>query len=158
LVRALARPGADDATLETLTAQAWAASEGNPFVIVETLRAVQEGTDVRPTPELAMPERVQRLVETRLDRLGERERQLLAVAAIIGREFEFALVQRAAELSEHDAARGLEELVRRRLFQVVDERLDFTHDRIRRVVYDRLLAPSRRLLHVAVAQTMEALY
>jgi DNA-binding SARP family transcriptional activator/tetratricopeptide (TPR) repeat protein len=158
LVRALARAGADEATLERLTAQAWALSEGNPFVIVETLRAFQEGTEVRPTPELPMPERVRRLVATRLERLGERERQLLAAAAIIGREFEFALLSRAADLNEHDAARGVEELVRRRLFQVVGEQLNFTHDRIRKVLDDGLLPPSRRVLHVAVAQAMEALY
>jgi tetratricopeptide (TPR) repeat protein len=105
-----------------------------------------------------MPERVRRLVETRLDRLNEREQQLLAVAAVIGCEFEFSLVQHAADLSELDAARGVEELVRRRLFQVIEERLDFTHDRIRRVVYDRLLRPSRTVLHTAVARAIEAVY
>src|SRR5262249_2817720 len=81
-----------------------------------------------------------------------------AVAAIIGREFEFALVQRAADLSDHDAARGVEELVRRRLVQAVDDRLDFTHDRIRNVAYSRLLPPSRKVLHGAVARAIETLY
>lgn len=158
LVRALARSAADETTLEKLTAQAWAVSEGNPFMIIEALRAFQEGAEVQEAPGLPMPERVRRLIETRLDRLGEREQRLLAVAAIIGREFEFASVQRAADLNEHDAARGVEELVRRRLFQVVDEQLDFSHDRIRKVVCDRLLLPSRRFLHAAVARALENLY
>jgi len=68
------------------------------------------------------------------------------------------LLQRAADLSELDAAWSVEELVRRRLFQVVGERLDFTHDRIRNVVYDRLLPPSRTVLHTAVARAIEAVY
>jgi hypothetical protein len=59
---------------------------------------------------------------------------------------------RAADLNEHDAARGVEELVRHRLFQVVGEQLNFTHDRIRKLLDDGLLPPSRRVLHVAVAQ------
>src|SRR5262249_56061758 len=100
LVRAVGRSGVDEAWLERLTAQAWTVSEGNPFVIIEALRAFQEGPEVRAEPGLPMPERVRRLVETRLDRLGEREQHLLAVAAIIGREFDFALIQRAADLSE----------------------------------------------------------
>jgi tetratricopeptide (TPR) repeat protein len=158
LVRALARVDADQVTLDGLVEQAWAISEGNPFMIVETLRALREGSAVWPTSGLPMPERVRRLVAARLDRLGDSEQRLLAMAAVIGREFDFALVQRAADLNEHDAARSVEELVRRRVFQVVDERLDFTHDRIRTVVRDRLLPPSRTVLHAAVARAIEALY
>jgi len=158
LVRALVRSGIDETALEPLIARAWAISEGNPFIVVETLRASPEAFEAQALPELPMPERVRQLVATRLDRLGEREQQLLATGAIIGREFEFALIQRATALSEQDAARGVEELVRRRLFQVVGEQLDFTHDRIRTVVYDRLLPPSRRILHAAVGQAIETLY
>jgi DNA-binding SARP family transcriptional activator len=158
LVRALARSGTDHTTLERLTGQVWAVSEGNPFVTIEALRAFQEGPQVQAVPGLPMPERVRRLVSTRFDRLGEREQQLLAAAATIGREFEFALVQRSTDLNEYDAARAVEELVRRRLLQVVGERLDFTHDRIRTVVYDRLLPPSRTVLHGAVARAIEALH
>src|SRR5262245_29609254 len=154
LVRALARSSADDTTLERLTEQVWAVSEGNPFISIEALRAFQEEPEVQAAPGLPMPDRVRQLISTRLDRLGEREQRLLAAAAIIGREFEFALVQRATDLNEHDAAWGVEELVRRRLFQVVGERLDFAHDRIRTVVSNRLLPPSRKVVHGAVARAI----
>ena len=46
----------------------------------------------------------------------------------------------------------------RRVLHVVDEQLDFTHDRIREVGYARLLPPRRQLLHAAVAGAIEALY
>jgi tetratricopeptide (TPR) repeat protein len=38
------------------------------------------------------------------------------------------------------------------------ERLDFTHDRIREVVYTRLLSPRRKLLHRRIAENLEALH
>src|SRR5262249_28573632 len=69
-----------------------------------------------------------------------------------------AELARNAVVNRNDAARGVEELVRRRLFQVVGERLDFTHGRIRTVIYDRLLPPSRKVLHGAVARAIEAIY
>ena len=79
------------------------------------------------------------------------------MAAVIGREFDFALLQRASGLTEREAAEGVEELVRRRMLHGVDEGFDFTHDRIREVVYGGLLPPRRKLLHGDVAVALEAL-
>ena len=59
-------------------------------------------------------------------------------------------------MDERQAAAAVEEMVRRRVLQVVGDRLEFTHDRIRDVAYDRLLPPRRRLLHRAVAEALEA--
>jgi tetratricopeptide (TPR) repeat protein len=103
-------------------------------------------------------EAVRQLVTRRLDRLSERGRLLTTVAAVIGREFEFALLQRAAGLGEAEAAEGVEELVRRRVLQGVQERFDFVHDRIREVVRVELLAPRLRVLHRSVAEAIEAVY
>src|SRR5207244_8618018 len=63
-----------------------------------------------------------------------------------------------AGLGEVDAAAGIEELVRRRLLRVVEERFEFTHDRIREVASGGPVPPRRRLLHRQVAETIEALH
>jgi tetratricopeptide (TPR) repeat protein len=89
--------------------------------------------------------------------LSDRARPLLAVAAVIGREFDFTLLQRASGLTEREAAVGVEELVRRRMLHGVDDGFDFTHDRIREVVYSGLLPPRRKLLHGDVATALETL-
>ncbi|HKB25637.1 MAG TPA: AAA family ATPase, partial [Methylomirabilota bacterium] len=157
LVRALARTG-DEAALDRLAAQAWAVSEGNPFVVVETVRAHAEGAALAQGRGLGLPERVREMVGRRLERLSERARSLAAVAAVIGREFEFALLQRAAGLGEDETAAGVEELVRRRILHGTGERFDFTHDRIRETAYGGALAPRRKLLHRRVAEAIEALY
>jgi DNA-binding SARP family transcriptional activator len=157
LVRTVARIG-DAAADERLGEHAWAASEGNPFVAVETVRADAEGTAIASGHGLALPDRVRELVGRRLERLSERSQTLAAVAAAIGREFDFALLQRACGLGEEDTAAGFEELIRRRVLHGVGERFDFTHDRVREVASGRILAPRRKLLHRQVADAIETLY
>ncbi len=77
---------------------------------------------------------------------------------VIGREFEFALLERAGGFGEDETAAGVEELVRRRVLHGLGERFDFTHDRIREVAYGRILAPRRKLLHRRVAEAIEGVY
>jgi tetratricopeptide (TPR) repeat protein len=156
LVRALVRTGSAGAAVTGLGKQAWAASEGNPFVAVETVRAYAQGAALTDERFLALPLRVREIVTRRFDRLSEPARALIAVAAVIGREFDFAVLQRAAHLGEAEAAEGVEELVRRRVLHGVGERFDFAHDRLREVAYAELLAPRRKLLHRQVAEALEA--
>jgi DNA-binding SARP family transcriptional activator/tetratricopeptide (TPR) repeat protein len=157
LVHRLARSG-DEVTIERLGEHAWAVGEGNPFVTVETVRAHTDGTLLAHGPGLGVPERVREIVARRLDRLSSESHGLAAVAAVIGREFEFHLLQRAAGLDEERTASAVEELVRRGVLQGVDERFDFTHDRIRQVVHDRILPPRRKLVHRKVAEAIEELH
>jgi DNA-binding SARP family transcriptional activator/tetratricopeptide (TPR) repeat protein len=157
LVRCLTVAGSDAGTVAWLEEQAWAASEGNPFVVVETVRALREGLTLQEPATLSLPQRVRDVIAGRVARLSEGSRQLLSVAAVIGREFDFALLQRASRVPDRDAAEGVEELVRRRMLHGVDEAFDFTHDRIREVVYGGLLPPRRKLLHGDVAVALDAL-
>ena len=155
LVRTRTRVGGDTQALARLGEQVWAVSEGNPLMAVETLRALREGEGAGGR---VLPQRVREVVMRRLGRLSERGRLLATVAAVIGREFEFTLLQRAAGLAEPEAAEGMEELVRRRVLQARGERFDFTHDRVREVAGADLLAPRRRVLHKSVAEAIEAVY
>jgi predicted ATPase len=155
LVRLLGRPGNDEATLAWLCEQVWRTSEGNPFVIVESMRAREQGTrDARPAG-LALPGRVRDVIAARLDRLGARTVDLMAVAAVIGRDFDMSLLQGAAGIGESEAAEGLEELVGRQVIRPIGDRFEFTHDRVRDVAYTRLLPARRKLLHRQIAQAIE---
>jgi DNA-binding SARP family transcriptional activator len=156
LVQALTRTGTDAALVARLGGQVWQASEGNPFVVVETMRAVHEGEAVPAGAGLPLPQRVRDTIAGRLDRLSARGRQLGALAAVVGREFDFGVLQHAAGLEPGETAEGVEELVQRRVLHVVGDRLDLTHERIRDVAYARLLPEARRLLHARVAAALEA--
>jgi DNA-binding SARP family transcriptional activator len=160
LVRALTRVGSDEPTVAQVEEQIWAMSEGNPFVAREAVHALDQDTlwvGVRERPHaVALPASVRELVARRLDRLSAPSQQLAAVAAVIGRQFDFALLQAAGGTGEREAAEAVEEMVRHRVLQAVGNELDFTHDRVREVAYGRVLPPRRRLLHRAVADALEA--
>src|SRR5262252_1343849 len=158
LVRALAvsRRGA---TLPAgLGDQVWAASEGHPFMIVETLREIWEGQAPFNAGSLPVPQRVRQLVLNRLYRLSDRAKHLASAAAVIGREFQFTLLHRASGMSEVECAAAVEELVRRRVLDGGGELFDFVHDRVREVTYGKLNVPQRRLLHGQVAGALEEIH
>jgi predicted ATPase len=146
LVRSLARAESNEAVTTGLAEQVWIISEGNPFAVVETVRALPEGFVATPSTKLAVPKRVREVILRHLESLSERGRHLTTVAAVIGREFDFPLLCRSAGLEENEAAESLEELVRRRILHSVGERFDFTHDRIREVAYGHLLRERQRAL------------
>ena len=158
LVRTLARRGSHEAAVAGLTEQIWSASEGNPFVVVETVGALPEGTLPDSPSRLAVPRRVREVIVRHLEGSSERGREMTALAAVIGREFEFSLLSRAAGLEEVAAAETVEELVRRRVLHNVGERLDFVHDRIREVAYQGLVRERQRALHARIAGAIETLY
>ena len=160
LVRALSHVGTEAGSMARVEKHIWAMSEGNPFVAVEAMRALDQetlwgdahGASGAPT----LPASVRDLVAQRLDRLSRRSQELAAAAAVIGRRFDFTLLVSAGRVDERDAAAAVEEMVRQHVLQAVGNQLDFTHDRVREVAYGRLLPPRRRLLHRAVAEALEA--
>lgn len=153
-VSTLMRVGAGESAIRSLGEMAWRISKGNPFMVTETVRAARD-TGAR---DLADAPRAADVVTARLDRLTGIAAQLAAVAAVIGREFDFALLARAAGLSPAEAAEGIAELVERRLLHAVGERLDFAHDHIRDAAYARLAGLHRRMLHGAVARALEEIH
>jgi DNA-binding SARP family transcriptional activator len=159
LVRALARVGSDALTVARVEERIWAMSEGNPFVAVEAMRALDQASlsdgACDEGAAVSLPASVRDLVVRRLDRLGARSQQLAAVAAVIGRRFDFTLLHSTSGMQERDAAEAVDEMVRHHVLQAVGNHLDFTHDRVRDVAYGRLLPPRRRLLHRAVAEALE---
>ena len=158
LIRTLARTESNEAAMTRLAEQVWITSEGNPFAVVEIVRALTKGTAADPSAKLTVPKGVSDVIVRHLEALSERGRELTAVAAVIGRQFDFSLLRRSAGLEENEAAQLLEELVRRRVLHNVGERFDFTHDRIREVAYSRLLRERRRVLHARIADSLETLY
>src|SRR5262249_59009729 len=95
-----------------LVSEVWLMSEGNAFMVVESMRALETGEIAPVHGRLPLPQRVREVISGRLERLSPRARQIIAAAAIVGREFDFALLERAAALGEVQTTAGVEELVR----------------------------------------------
>lgn len=158
LVRALAQARTDDATVARVGEHVWRTSRGNPLVVVEIMRAVSRGTLSPSVDQLSVPEGVRDIIRRQIERLDERSREVLALASVIGSEFEFALVHHASGLDEAGAARAVETLARRRILHSVGERLDFTHDRVREVAYGLILPARRIALHRRVAEALATVH
>ena len=157
LVRALARAGSTAARLAEAVGHVWAMSEGNPFVIVETMRTLREGR----LPDAAgaeLPRRVREMIAARLARLSPRAQEVARMASVLTRDFEFPVLQRAMRLSRRETAEAVEELVRRRILDTHGERFEFSHARIRQAVSGGLLSARSQALHAAAGEAVEVVY
>ncbi|HVX28929.1 MAG TPA: AAA family ATPase, partial [Nitrolancea sp.] len=115
-----------------------------------------------------IPQSVRSVVGHRLSHLEPRAVETLGIAAVIGTEFSFDLlrdvVERRSGVSRADVQRDIEAALDRRLIleraprpQVArDAPYAFAHDQIRDVLYLNLGQIRRRLLHQAVAESLEA--
>ncbi len=94
---------------------------------------------------------------TDLAPMDEEEERVLAVAAVLGPEFEFPQLLRASGEEEERLTEALDRLVARGiLFERPGERLAFPDDRVRTDVYEHLTESRRRLLHRRAGEALEA--
>lgn len=94
----------------------------------------------------------------RLDRLPHNTRDLLSVAAVVGRTFDIALVATIARVPAEAAGAGLRDAERRHLvWRTGDGRIAFAHDRLRETLLSELTAARRQELHLRAARAIEAL-
>jgi DNA-binding SARP family transcriptional activator len=132
----------------------YAESEGVPLFVVEYLAAAAAGGEPGEGP---LPREMRDLVAARLGRLGAIGVQLLETAAVIGRSFDLDAVRAASGRSDEETADGLDELVASGLVREVaapEPAYDFTHGKLRAVVYDQIGLARRRLLHRRVADAL----
>jgi adenylate cyclase len=145
-------------------------SAGNPFFAEELSRALIEsgmlgaegGQLDLPAIEEAMPATVQAVIAARIDNLGEPEKTLLQMCAIIGKDIPLAVLQNVASPLSAVIERGLSGLCTAGLIvqQSTAGRRHFTfrHPLIQEVAYGAQLKVRRQVLHAAVAQSMESYY
>ncbi|MGD8750976.1 MAG: hypothetical protein PVG14_06115, partial [Anaerolineales bacterium] len=150
----------EDSRADPLFAQRlYQETEGNPFFIIETVRAVREAgwklSYLGFQGEQRVPTGIQQVIEARLDRLSSESRELLGVAAVIGRAFTFSFLKSLNQVVEDQIINSLEEWVRRGLVQEQEGGYDFSHDKIRQVAYNNLSRARRQLHHRRIAHALE---
>src|SRR5262249_30683390 len=148
----------EPATIERLYHE----SEGLPFFVVEYLAALrQAGAGPENQLDWSLPGGVRHLLHTRLAGVDEAGRQLLATAAIIGRWFDFDTLRAASGRGDDETVAGLEALMRQGLVSEVTRagsdsqpHYDFSHEKLRALVYEETSLARRRLLHRRVAEAL----
>jgi class 3 adenylate cyclase/tetratricopeptide (TPR) repeat protein len=161
----------DDASLAPLTQLLIARTEGNPFFLEESVRALVEtgvlvgerGTyHLAKAPQsLQVPDTVQAVLAARIDRLPAEEKRLLQTPAVIGTEVPLPLLQAIAEVPEAVMHRSLthlqaaEFLYETRLFP--EQEYTFKHALTHEVAYGSVLQERRRALHAQIMEASERL-
>jgi DNA-binding CsgD family transcriptional regulator/tetratricopeptide (TPR) repeat protein len=157
-----------DPGLGELAAAIHGLTGGNAFLVCELWRALLETGIVevgaggprvtRPLSELGTPESVGEVVSQRLERLDARTTDLLELAAVAGPEFELEPIRQAAGLAEPAFLLALEEAVASGMIEELpSQRLAcrFTHELVRRALYDQLSRLRRAELHLRVGEALE---
>ena len=141
-------------------------TEGNPLFVQEVARYLREEqvlTTSDSEVELRVPEGVRDVIGKRLSRLSKECNQMLAVASVIGREFDLDVLLEVSSLSEDDLYTHLEEA---QGASVVEESSGlqgglsyrFSHAMMRETLYEEIFAPLRIRLHKRVGLAMEGAY
>jgi predicted ATPase/DNA-binding CsgD family transcriptional regulator len=124
-------------------------SEGNAFLAEELLAA-----EATSQPGQTLPRRLQGILLARLAALTTDSRQVLRVAATVGRPTEHQLLAAASQLPEARLVAAVRDAVDRQLLVADQDAYRFRHVLLREAVYSELLPGERRLLHAAVAQAL----
>ncbi len=147
-------------------------AQGNPLFIEEVAHSLienyltldEESGTYRArinleAEEIEIPDSVNRVIMSRIDRLDESSRNVLKVASVIGQEFEHWLLsavypyrQAEGELREH-----LDELSEREILAgpYPDLLYLFRHIMTREVAYESMLYADRRRLHRRIGDSIE---
>lgn len=143
-------------------------TQGNPFFVEEVVRGLVESGALEHGPEgwrltralddTSVPDSIEGVITARLDRLEERSREVLQIAAVVGRRFLYPIL--SGVIARPD---GLPERLRTltEAELILPEELErelaylFRHALTRDVAYEAILYARRRDLHRRVARRIE---
>jgi class 3 adenylate cyclase/tetratricopeptide (TPR) repeat protein len=145
---------------------------GTPFFIEEMVQTLAEdgslaGTKgsyrlTRAVATLALPATVQAVLAARIDRLAEREKEVLQAAAVIGKQVPEAILRQVSSVTGHDLAAALRMLIsadflyEAALYPEVE--YTFKHPLTEEVAYHSQLGERRARLHGLVARVLQDFY
>jgi tetratricopeptide (TPR) repeat protein len=162
LLRSIFRSSFDEEFVEKLYRE----TEGNPLFALETLNFLAEEDFLSeregrwilmsPTEKIGIPSKVHEVIIRRIARLKRGERKLLDLAAVCGHSFKPETLSRTLALDIADVLERLIEIQQRhKLIRSIDSTFEFTHQKIREVIYENLQGELRRVYHLKTASCLE---
>jgi eukaryotic-like serine/threonine-protein kinase len=131
-------------------------SAGNPFFVVEIVRNIE--SSAVSGRSRAVPEGVRDVIRQRLQRLSDECHVVLQAAAVVGKEFNFRLLEHALGFTATAVLDLVDEAVKARLVSAPTDLLQsarFEHDLIRETIYDDLRPSQLVSLHYQIALELE---
>ena len=150
-------------------------TEGNPFFLIEILKALFAEELIRlqgdrwivdssriSQGDFPLPASVSEAIRARVGRLDQDAQSAVRLSAVLGREFDFDLLNVAWGQGEEATLTALDDLLRRRLIAegtgAAGRDYAFTHHKVQEVVYAGMPRRRRQLLHGKAASAMEQLF
>ncbi len=142
-------------------------TEGNAFFLVEVVRALaEEAGNLRQIglhiPESVVAGGVDAVIARRLERISEKNRPLLHVAALAGREITPEVLQWVQSKDTSYQQMTFDEWllsgVNAAILEVQDEVWRFTHDKLRENLVAAIEKDKKHHLHKQIAEALEAVY
>jgi tetratricopeptide (TPR) repeat protein len=139
-------------------------TDGNPFFVREIARAlpIRGGAPLAVGPDrLPVPPAVNAVIQRQVEALDPEVRSLLATAAVVGREFELALLSRLEACPTGDLLPPLRAAARAGLLEKLEDpafSARFAHALVRETLYDGIDGPRRCELHLRVGEALEQLH
>ncbi len=161
------RYGLADADAQRFVRYVQARAEGNPLFARELLRASEEVGVLRrdgdrwtlgPLDEVGVPPLLRQVIDARVSRLTEEAQRLLAVAAVIGHQFEAETLAAVAGADEEAVLGAMDRGLEARLMVEVTDTgmVQFTHALVRAALYRSIPAPRRRRIHRRAGEALAA--
>lgn len=141
-------------------------SGGNPLFAVETIRwlletgKIHQENDiwtVAAPGQIDMPATIREVIQRRIERLPENQKHILEYASVVGEWFDPTIIENGLRQSRLDLLENLDRIQRdSQLIIASDETYKFSHEKIRRVLYESLSTLRRKELHKIVAHVLES--
>jgi tetratricopeptide (TPR) repeat protein len=139
-------------------------TSGNPLFVSELIRLLATENRLHELERdelLSLPRGVDQVIARRLEHLSPASREMLSLAAVIGRDFDSALLARVADAPNDELLGQMEGAVAARIVEpspTRDRTMRFSHDLIRQALHAALPAAERCRVHAAVGRELERLH
>ncbi|MHA1939076.1 MAG: ATP-binding protein, partial [Candidatus Thorarchaeota archaeon] len=144
---------------------------GNPLFVEELTHNLLENGSIqkrghqyvlsKEASEVKVPDTIQGIIASRLDRVEESLKKIMQVASVIGREFAYRILQTIMGMREELKSslinlQGLEFIYEKSLFPELE--YIFKHALTQEVAYNSLLHKRRKEIHEKIGSAIETLY
>ena len=146
-------------------------SAGNPLFMEEFTHTLLENGSIerrdekfvlsKNSDDIKVPDTIQGIIASRLDRLEDNLKRTMQVASVIGRDFAFRILQTITGMREELKSyllnlQGLEFIYEKSLFPELE--YIFKHALTQEVAYNSLLNKRRKEIHEKIGQAIEQIY
>ena len=130
----------------------YATTGGFPLYVVEAARSPADEKASAPSSDLSD------VLQERFRQCSPPAREIVALAAAVGRDFTLDLLIEASDLTAEDVVQAVDELWQRRILLERGDGYAFSHDLLREAAYESISPPQRWLHHRRLGQSLELLH